>query len=399
MQSSVALLLIPMAILASDGPSTGESGNYGAYESPDLEVPWSQRQYSSEGKDQNKERDPPSPEPMDLKLISIYENANVNSASDREFKQMMSLQPATDWDGKPSVAQAKWLVSRRSDQRSSGGPKIKAEYFQTCPTSTSPSVSIATTPRSTPTTPDSRSSIFCLPDPTPFRPATPKSPAPTMIPTTSASPPPPTSLPTASKVKPSKCRKKSKLLTPKTAKIVLEIILATKQHALSVLKTLNYLEMEVLSQSADDCPLPDFQLSHFVPKKMPQRLEKPLKPSSWTHSQAFFFGIRPASHRESVSDLAVAREEELKLKRRVWEEHKQEMRAMQSSKPRRFQIAPSAAVRLEAVKEPQVPQEPLEPPKPLKLPPNQDTSDAADTWNPAYLPKAETNAIREENTP
>lgn len=134
--------------------------------------------------------------------------------------------------------------------------------------------------------------------------------------------------------------------------MLLEIILATKQHALSVLKNLNYLELELLSHSTDD----DVSENHVKEKepttKTSERIEKP---EPRPPSRVFSFGIRPASQKESLYDLAVAKEEELKLQDRVWEEHQQQMKLRRPVKPKRFEVAPAAAARLEPFQEPRKP--------------------------------------------
>ncbi|KAH8254550.1 hypothetical protein KR032_010766 [Drosophila birchii] len=413
--STVALWLLPMLILLSVGPS---GNNNVANKSPDFEVSWNWQHYAKkdEEKEPEQQRFQPhmpdiytlfkqlddlermdaenpgkvpnpsnSPNQIHTESLPVESQTHIrkqdknpeflkplnlevlNNAGVGKLEQNLSFQRDNDWEGKAFEGQ--------SNPMPSGTPRTMA--------GSSP----RTTYSPTKTTAVIRPSSFCLSDPTPFRPATTKCPNPqtsTTIRTTPRPPPPPsttstTSMPITSKL-PSgpKSRKKSKHLSAKTAKILLETILTTKQHVLSVLKTLNYLEMEVLSQSPEDCPLQG--LGHSQPKKTCQKFPKP---SASRHSQTFFFGIRPASQMESDSVMALAREEELKLKSRVWEEYQQHMRDMLPSKSRRFHRTPQADVQLVAIREPQGPQEPLEHKNPLKQHLNKDTSALAATWNGA----------------
>ncbi|KAH8258484.1 hypothetical protein KR038_012071 [Drosophila bunnanda] len=428
---TVGIWLLPMLILSSVGPS----GNNEAKKSPDFGIPWTGQ--NSDRKDQNKGRDQMSPEshfsPPDINLLfkqlddlerteetedkieepgkfqypissqtSTHSESlpvtsvthtlerdkyhdflgpldleQLNAAGVGEFEQVMGFQRANDWGGKTFPGQFNTLPS--------GAPKSKGGLIAT------------TTPSTIKTTAVIRPSTYCIPDSSPFRPATAKIPAPPTPPTTSTpstiqttrKPLPlsttTTAIPNTKKVQSGpKCRKKSKKLSVKKAKILLEIILSTKKQVLSVLKTLNYMEMEVLSQSSDDCPLKDLALEQSNLKKKPNKQIKKLqKPNSSSYSQAFFFGIRPASQMESDSDMALAREEEQKLKNRVWKEYQQQMRDMPNTKSRRLQMSPQTAVRLVDVREPKRTQESLEQKNPLKHLYNKDTSDFGATCNAA----------------
>ncbi|XP_016975491.2 pollen-specific leucine-rich repeat extensin-like protein 1 [Drosophila rhopaloa] len=338
----------------------------------------------------------------------------------QEIKRMLGYYREKERRGKPAVATANLLaevISSKVDQ-----PNVPLKS-QTCPARKSRPTSttkITSTRRPTTSTTPRGPTTFCLPDPTPED--------------RSAKPmdlPPPNPKPCQERVKPSNPNnpKKPKPIKPEAAKMMLEIILATKQHALSVLKNLNYLEMELLGQSADDCPWQDLDLESESSvkerpslKKTPERLEKPkhLKPNT----RVFSFGIRPASQSESLYDLALAKEEELKLGDRVWEEHQHQLRQRRPIKPKRFEAAPEAAARLEPLQEPRRPiesidpsdpfdpEEPLEPKAPaedrrinlqalsvvVKPVPRKDVLDPEVPWNPPLMSQAEVKTIRVESS-
>ncbi|XP_017150818.1 uncharacterized protein LOC108161017 [Drosophila miranda] len=169
---------------------------------------------------------------------------------------------------------------------------------------------------------------------------------------TKMSSPKPLAPPSRPKCKHRKGKKKPKKLSTSSAKSIEKRILALKQHALSILKNLNYLEMEVLSQSPDICPRHQSQRKGKgpIPKKKTktgERLDRPTQPSltqSKLH-RGFFFGIRPASTKERLADLAASREEELRLQEKVWREHLQHLMARKRPFPKakRFEAAPAAA--------------------------------------------------------
>ncbi|XP_001361136.3 uncharacterized protein [Drosophila pseudoobscura] len=177
---------------------------------------------------------------------------------------------------------------------------------------------------------------------------------------TKMSSPKPLAPPSRPKCKHRKGKKKSKKLGTSSANSLEKRILALKQHALSILKNLNFLEMELLSQSPDICPR---HQSHQgpIPKKKTktgERLDRPTQPSltqSKLH-RGFFFGIRPASTKERLADLAASREEELRLQVKVWREHLQHLMARKRPFPKakRFEAAPAAAARLEPVADTQL---------------------------------------------
>ncbi|XP_016995006.2 uncharacterized protein [Drosophila takahashii] len=344
--------------------------------------------------------------------------------TDRELKRMLGYYRRKDRDEQPAVATANLLakvISSKVDQ-----PRVSLKgQGQTCrattprPLSTMRSTTTTTTRRTSTSTTNRSPSTFCLPEPEPsadrlikLLPSTPP-PAPPPPPR----PPPATRKPCGNRVKPSKCRMKSKSKKHGGTKKLLDIILSTKQHALSVLKCLNHLEMELLSRSAEDEGSDKLRAKvQPGPKKTSERLEKPPK----TNSRVFSFGIRPASQKESMYDLALAKEEELKLEDRVWEEHQQQMKLRRPIKPKRFEAAPEAAARLELLQEPRKPHESLDPldsvepktpaddrrinlealsvvVKPMSPPvPRKDSSNPSAHWNQSLLPRAEMKAIRVE---
>ncbi|XP_017025046.1 uncharacterized protein [Drosophila kikkawai] len=389
--STVALWLLPMLILSGVGPS----GNNNANKSPDVEVPWSWEQY--ERKDQNDGWDQLPPESRFLHDIHdtklLFKELDDLDRMENKPKNPSSSQTHSHFNSLP--VGFKTHNSKQDKYKGFLGPldlvlmdasgveqfeKIKS-YRPVNNWNEKPSEGVprtTATPSSTKTTAVICPSTYCLPEPSPFPPATSNCPA-SAAPTT-CKPPPPSSTSKPTTIG-SKCRKKSKQLSPKTAKNLLEIILATKKHVLSVLKALNYLEMEVRSHSSDDCPPQGCKLKQSQPKKKPdEQMEKLLTPSSFTNSQSFFFGIRPASQMESDFDMVLAREEELKLKSRVWEEHQQQMREMPSTKSSKHHMAPQAAVRLEDIRESQLPQKPPEHRNPYKHLPSKDSSDFGPTW-------------------
>ncbi|BFG06312.1 uncharacterized protein DMAD_04845 [Drosophila madeirensis] len=141
-------------------------------------------------------------------------------------------------------------------------------------------------------------------------------------------------------------------------------ILGMKKHLLSILKTLNFLEMEVLSRSPDTCPRHHPKGNGIgkgkgkapIPKKkskVGERLDRPnlLSKTNSTLHPGFVFGIRPAGTKEKLADLGAARSEELKLRGKVWREHLQHLMARKRPylKPKRYEVAPPAAARLEPV--------------------------------------------------
>ncbi|SPP72923.1 uncharacterized protein LOC117581901 [Drosophila guanche] len=137
-------------------------------------------------------------------------------------------------------------------------------------------------------------------------------------------------------------------------------ILGMKKHLLSILKTLNVLEMEVLSRSPDTCPRHHHKGKGMgkgnAPKKktkIGERLDRPnlLSKANSTLHPGFVFGIRPAGAKEKLAALAAARSEELKLRGKVWQEHLQHLMARKRPylKPKRYEVAPPAAARLEPV--------------------------------------------------
>ncbi|XP_022233227.2 protein piccolo [Drosophila obscura] len=171
-------------------------------------------------------------------------------------------------------------------------------------------------------------------------------------------PPKPLTPPSRAKCKHGKQKKKKPQVSASSAMRLEQMILAMKQHALSILKNLNYLEMEVLSQSPNTCSRHQSKGkgNGAIPKKKTktgERLDRPTQPSraqSKLH-RGFFFGIRPANAKERLTDLAAAREEELKLRGKVWREHLQRLMARKRPffKPKRYEEAPAAAARLEPV--------------------------------------------------
>ncbi|XP_037715404.1 uncharacterized protein LOC119550637 [Drosophila subpulchrella] len=343
-----------------------------------------------------------------------YNEQALDHKSDRELKRMLSYYRRKDRDEKPDVATANLLakvISSKADR-----PKVSMKS-QTCtaahPISTMRSTT--TTRRTTRSTTTRSPSTFCLPEASPdglVKPM-PSTPPPCLSPR-----PPTIRKPCGESAKSSKSPIKSKSKKHGGSKKLLDIILSTKQHALSALKILNHLEMELLSQSADD----DMGLGSTnkvkgqpMPKNNCERLEQPLKPPH----HVFSFGIRPASQKESMYDLALAREEELKLEDRVWEEHKQQMKLRRPVKSKRFEAAPSSAARLEPFQEPRKPQQSLnalesaKPESPAQdrrinlealsvvvkpAPPvaSKDSPSPSARWNPSFMPRAEMKAIRVE---
>lgn len=288
-----------------------------------------------------------------LARMNFNEHLNERK-SDRELKRVLGgYLNDQQLDGKPAVATANLLakvISSKVDQPRKSGPcrgTTARSHGFTTRSPTTHRTTLSTTTRS-PTT-------FCLPEPSsdpPLKPL-PTSPPTPRPPPSAPSRPPTTRKPSAQRIKPSnKCPISTKSQKLGGAKVLLEIILATKQHALSVLKNLNYLELELLSHSTDD----DVSENHVKEKepttKTSERIEKP---EPRPPSRVFSFGIRPASQKESLYDLAVAKEEELKLQDRVWEEHQQQMKLRRPVKPKRFEVAPAAAARLEPFQEPRKP--------------------------------------------
>ncbi|XP_034650281.1 uncharacterized protein LOC117889881 [Drosophila subobscura] len=170
------------------------------------------------------------------------------------------------------------------------------------------------------------------------------------------------------------CKHKNKpLISGSSAKRFEVEILGMKKHLLSILKTLNFLEMEVLSRSPDTCPRHHPKGNGIgkgkgkapIPKKktkIGERLDRPnlLSKANSTLHPGFVFGIRPAGTKEKLADLAAARSEELMLRGKVWQEHLQHLMARKRPylKPKRYEVAPPAAARLEPVD-----------PKPSAVPP------------------------------
>ncbi|KAH8279155.1 hypothetical protein KR026_002749, partial [Drosophila bipectinata] len=301
-------------------------------------------------------------------VISPYDS------TDREIERILEYGKDTSLQARPSMAKANLLakvVSNNGDQQIKRLPTknlLCTQRPQTFPTiRTRPTTTTRATTRQTTTTKTTRIpfSTFCMPDPT-----TSTTSRPPPLPQPSPHPPyHPSPLPKP--IPKDECAKKSKILNASTAKMILETILESKQHALAVLKNLNYMEMEVLSLASETCPRmnpkPKFDSKHrgrVMSTKYGEKMEAPRKPPS-TFGQssparefpAFSFGIRPISKGESPSALAIAREEELKLEERVWDEHLNLMRARRPWKPKRAraEAAPPEAVHLEPLpnKQPQ----------------------------------------------
>ncbi|XP_002034674.2 uncharacterized protein LOC6610058 [Drosophila sechellia] len=273
--------------------------------------------------------------------------------SDRELERVLGgYINNQQLDGKPAVATANLLakvISSKVDQ-----PRKSGTCRGTTTRSHVPTTRSTTTHRTTLSTTTRSPTTFCLPEPSSDPPLKPQpTPSPTPRPSPLApSRPPTTRKPSAQRIKPSKCLISTKSQKPGSAKVLLEIILATKQHALSVLKNLNYLEMELLSRSTDDV-VSENQVKEKEPQtKTSERIDKP---EPRPPSRVFSFGIRPASQKETLYDLAMAKEEEMKLQDRVWEEHQQQMRLRRPMKPKRYEVAPAAAARLEPFQEPRKP--------------------------------------------
>ncbi|EDV55296.2 uncharacterized protein LOC6547597 [Drosophila erecta] len=475
--AAVGLSLQAIAILASAERATGRSEGTSEYRYPYVDTPWPRRQYSSEERDAMDLREMAPSEPrylsdpevlfqrlddMEQKLgipdrmaptgklksekylvgpkniaaqlfkdnlhkfpidegeDGLYKEEedpfdslarmNFNEQlreykPDRELKRMLGGYRNSHRDGKPAVATANLLakvVSSKVDQPRKSG---------TCrgttgrPMSTTKST---TTHRSTVSTTTRGPTTFCLPEPS----SEPVLPTPSPTPR----PPPisPSSPPTARKPngQPNRCSSQK----PGAVKVLLDTILATKQLALSVLKNLNYLEMELLSHSPDDdvCAESDDPVKeNEAPTKTSERF---FKTEPRPHYRVFSFGIRPASQKESLYDLALAKEEELKLEDRVWKEHQQQMKLKRPIKPKRFEAAPANAARLEPFQEPRQPPKSLKPMedlppfepetstdnrrinlealsvvvKPLSTVPRKDS--------PNSLPRAQMNAIQLEGT-
>ncbi|KAH8319709.1 hypothetical protein KR074_004389, partial [Drosophila pseudoananassae] len=280
-------------------------------------------------------------------------------STDQEIEKILEYGKDTSLQGRPSMAKANLLakvVSNNGDQQSKRLPTknlLCTQRPQTFPTiRTRPTTTTRATTRQTTTTKTTRIpfSTFCMPDPTTS--------------TTSRPPPLPHPSPPLPKTIPKEeCSKKSKILNASMAKMILETILESKQHALAVLKNLNYMEMEVLSLAPETCPRmnpkPMCDSKHrgrVMSTKYGEKMEAPTKPpptfgqsSPAREIPAFCFGIRPISKGESPSALAIAREEELKLEERVWDEHLNLMRARRPWKPKRARVeaAPPEAVHLE----------------------------------------------------
>ncbi|XP_017072697.1 uncharacterized protein LOC108108954 [Drosophila eugracilis] len=344
-----------------------------------------------------------------------FDEQNLQPKDDREQSRRQGFHIGHQQDGKPAVATANLLAKVISSNVDQSGK------FQTCQATTNRPMSTmksSTTRRSATSTTERSPTTFCLPEPSSDQHNNPL-PAPSTLPT-----PPPSSLPpscppsgklSGERTMSNKFSTKSKSPSPKGFKTLLNTILASKQNALSVLKALNYLEMELLSQSEDDGLGLDSEnlVKEQHPKKTFQRLGKPKN----IHSRLFSFGIRPASQQESMYDLALAKEEEIKLEDRVWEEHQKQIKLKRPIKPKRFEIAPAAAARLEPYHQPQKPQQSLESldsqeretpgddrrinlealsvvVKPMSSCPSKDTHNPLVPWNQSPIPSAEMKAIR-----
>ncbi|XP_020803378.1 uncharacterized protein LOC110180095 [Drosophila serrata] len=120
--------------------------------------------------------------------------------------------------------------------------------------------------------------------------------------------PPPTPKPQPSRDQCNKSQQKPKIrpLNPKTAKMILQIIMDTKQHVLFTLQILNHMENEVLTRSPDLChqqnPKPTVPNKCCpAPKKKP---EKSPKCPSYSNYQ-----------RKAPSFIAIQRDKQLKKKK------------------------------------------------------------------------------------
>ncbi|KAH8343568.1 hypothetical protein KR059_012638 [Drosophila kikkawai] len=122
-------------------------------------------------------------------------------------------------------------------------------------------------------------------------------------------PPPPTAKPPPCKAPSSKCRQKpkSRTLTPKTAEMLLAIIMDTKQHVLFVLEILSHMENEVLTRAPDNCQRHDLNLKAAVPDKRPSLKKKPEKLRKFPYgdyrrkSPSFREGkLRQKEHRNTI---------------------------------------------------------------------------------------------------
>ncbi|KAH8320803.1 hypothetical protein KR067_010425 [Drosophila pandora] len=276
-------------------------------------------------------------------------------STDQEVQRILEYSRDVNVETKPSMAKASLLakvVSSKGDPPIKRQPTINFLCNQKTTIPTRPTTTKKPTTRPTTTTKTTRTpfTTFCVPDPTTS--TTSRPPAP---------PPPPPSPKPAPKAKCGNSRTKPRKLNASTAKMMLETILETKQHALAVLKNLNYMEMEILSQSPESCTKPkpkcdSRQRGRVMSTKYGGKTDAPKKPPA-TFSQSgasrefpgFSFGIRPISAGENPTSLALAREEELKLEERVWDEHLSLMRARRPWKPKRARVeaAPPQAVHLE----------------------------------------------------
>ncbi|XP_043641933.1 uncharacterized protein LOC122612407 [Drosophila teissieri] len=319
---------------------------------------------SDDGVDKQEEEDPFE----SLARMNFNEQLKERKP-DRELKRMLGGFRNNHRDGKPAVATANLLakvVSSKIDQpRKSGTCRgTTGRPMSTTKSTTTHRTTVSTTTRG-PTT-------FCLPEPisdAPFK-SLPTPPPTPRLPPISPSRPPTTRKPSCPRIQPNKSPYSPQSQKPGAAKVLMEIISATKQHALAVLKNLNYLEMELLSRSTDDDVCAESE-NPAKEKEAPTKTgERVVNPELRSHFQVFSFGIRPASQKESLYDLALAKEEELKLEDRVWEEHLQQMKLKRPIKPKRFEAAPANAARLEPFQEPRkplkslTPMEQLAPPEP-----------------------------------
>ncbi|KAH8280318.1 hypothetical protein KR018_002720, partial [Drosophila ironensis] len=228
---------------------------------------------------------------------------------------------------------------------------------------------------------------ICLPDasrtpsitPPPRRPSPPSTPRPITIPRPPSTPRPPS--PPASPVPTGggKCGEMpKKILNAAAAKKMIEIILQSKQHALALLKHLNYMEMELLGRAPDTTEGGSYfqererhrqRQKHRQLQLQKQRLMSEKNGKTWEGPQKttgtrpqskgtarFSFGIRPVINSGNPNELEMAKEEELKLEERVWEEHKSQLKSRRPFKPKRERVeeAPPQAVHLEPLPGPLV---------------------------------------------
>ncbi|KAH8235936.1 hypothetical protein KR032_011049 [Drosophila birchii] len=200
-----------------------------------------------------------------LNYLSLVEKANENHGNELDFKRMISFP---------------WTKNRKAKPHEP--ITFKNQYCRiSSPSTKRPACQGSTT--------DRRPSTTC-----------PYSPKPTAPPRVCTPPPTPKAPPNRDQC--SKNRKKPKFrpMNPKMTKILLKIIMDTKQHVLLALEILNHMENEVLTRSPDICRRQNSDFKTTVPKKKSEKSPKFSQCSDYP--------------RKSPSIMALARQKQVKQK-------------------------------------------------------------------------------------